>query len=86
MKSLGLMSAIPLATCFISGSTPLPYCHPVRPPIPECASVVIAQRTDTGHEADMPIRLCGMPIRGTWTCDVVSGPLQANAKLECSQP
>jgi hypothetical protein len=54
-------------------------------PAPVCASVTVAFRTATGHEADLPMTLCGMR-RGAWICDVTKGTWgEANARLSCSR-
>jgi len=51
-----------------------------------CATVIIAQQTITGHEADFPLTLCGGMRRGTWTCYVTPwGPLGAGSRLDCSR-
>ncbi len=57
-----------------------------QPMHPACATVVIAQQTATGHEADFPLTLCGGMRRGSWTCYVTPwGPLQADSRLDCSR-
>lgn len=75
-KILASLAVIPLTIGPVSSQ-----CHSPKPPV--CASVVISQVTVTGHEADMPVTLCGMR-RGSWQCVIQQGPLQANARLVCT--
>lgn len=56
------------------------------PNMPACASVVIAERTATGHEADLPVTVCGGIGRtGSFVCAAGAGGLRANARLQCTR-
>jgi hypothetical protein len=53
---------------------------------PPCAHVLVAFRTGTGHEAELPLRVCGGFRRGSWICKVTTGREGvANARLNCQR-
>lgn len=56
------------------------------PMIPACASVTVAFRTATGHEADLPVKVCGgIGKTGAYQCDIARGGIEANARLVCAR-
>jgi len=84
MKALIAALALPAGMLIPASS----HSEPMRlAPKPRCASIVIAQQTVTGHEADLPITLCGLTRKGgSWTCDVTPwGPFGATSKLDCTR-
>lgn len=52
---------------------------------PSCQQVTFGWRTPTGHEADAPVTVCGLPIRQPYLCEL-SGPLHPGDVAVCSPP
>jgi len=78
-------SVLAAAGCAAASAQPA-HSVSARPAHRACATVVLAQQTVTGHEADLPIALCGGMRPGSWTCYVTPwGPLQADSRLDCSR-
>lgn len=47
-----------------------------------CQTVTFGWRTVTGHEADVPVTVCGLPIRQAYDCQL-SKPLQPGTVAQC---
>lgn len=71
-----------LAACGATAATAAVRPGPDLPA--RCATVTVAFRTPTGHEADLPVKVCGgIGKTGSYQCDIAKGELDANARLTC---